>query len=140
LKQTVFVDTDIILDLLARREPFYLSAARLFAHVERGTITACVSSLTFANLYYILRKATSSAMAVQALKKFRQLVTVLPVDDKIIVRALDSGFSDFEDAIQYHVALQKNISCIITRNIKDYRKSTIIVCTAEEFLSRQSVT
>ena len=127
MKETVFVDTDIILDLLARREPFYLSAARFFARVERGEITACVSSLTFANLYYILRKAGSSAMAVQTLKKFRQLVTVLPVDDRILAQALDSEFPDFEDAIQYYAALNKKISCLVTRNIKDYRKATIVV-------------
>lgn len=138
MKRTVFVDTDIILDLLTRREPFYQAAARLFSLVERGEVKACVSSLTFANLFYILRKELSAPKAIDVLKKLRQLVTVLAVDDKCVVLALDGGFSDFEDAIQYQTALSKGIACLITRNIKDYRKPVITVCTAEEFLARRA--
>lgn len=135
MKPTVFVDTDIILDLLTKREPFYHHAAQLFSRVETQKVKACVSSLIFANLFYILRKETSAQTAVDVLKKLRLLVTVLPVDDKIISHALDSGFKDFEDAIQYHTALSKGIPFLLTRNIKDYRKPTITVCTAEDFLA-----
>lgn len=138
MKTTVFVDTDIILDLLTKRDPFYQPAARLFSLVERGEMKACVSSLTFANLFYILRKELSAKKAVDVLKKLRQLVTVLAVDDRIIGQALDGGFTDFEDAIQYQTALSKEVSWLITRNIKDYRKPVITVCTAEEFLARRA--
>jgi predicted nucleic acid-binding protein len=138
VKRAVFVDTDIILDLLTRREPFYPAAAQLFSLVERGEQKACVSALTFANLFYILRKELSAPKAIEVLKKLRQLVTVLPVDDKIVVLALDGGFTDFEDALQYQTALSKGIACLITRNTKDYRKPVITVCTAEEFLARRA--
>lgn len=138
MKTAIFVDTDIILDLLTKRDPFYQPAARLFSLVERGEIKACVSSLTFANLFYILRKELSGKKAVDALKKLRQLVTVLAVDDKIIGQALDGGFNDFEDAIQYQTALSKEVSWLITRNVRDYRKPVITVCTAEEFLARRT--
>ena len=138
MKRTVFVDTDIILDLLTRRDPFYTAAARLFTLVERGEIKACVSSLTFANLFYILRKELSAPKAIEVLKKLRQLVTVLAVDDKIVLLALDGGFTDFEDAIQYQTALSKGIACLVTRNTRDYRKPVITVCTAEEFLARRA--
>lgn len=138
MKRTVFVDTDIILDLLTRRDPFYTAAARLFTLVERGEIKACVSSLTFANLFYILRKELSAPKAIEVLKKLRQLVTVLAVDDKILLLALDGGFTDFEDAIQYQTALSKGIACLVTRNTRDYRKPVITVCTAEEFLARRA--
>ncbi|ACM20118.1 toxin, PIN family [Geotalea daltonii FRC-32] len=138
MKRTVFVDTDIILDILTSREPFYQPAARLFTLVERGEIKACVSSLTFANLFYILRKELSSPKAIEVLKKLRQLVTVLAVDDKIIGLALNTGFNDFEDAIQYQTALSKEIAWLITRNIKDYRKPVLTVCTAEEFLASRA--
>lgn len=138
MKRAVFIDTDIILDVLAKREPFYQAAAILFSDVERGELKACVSSLTFANLFYILRKELSAPKAVEALKKLRQLVTVLPVDDKIVAHALDGGFTDFEDALQYHTALSKGIPCLITRNVRDYRKPVITVCTAEEFLARRA--
>lgn len=138
MKMTIFVDTDIILDLLTKRDPFYQSAARLFSLVERGEMKACVSSLTFANLFYILRKELSGKKAVDVLKKLRQLVTVLAVDDKIIGQALDGGFNDFEDAIQYQTALSKEVPWLITRNVRDYRKPVITVCTAEEFLARRA--
>lgn len=138
MRQTIFVDTDIILDLLTARQPFFPAAARLFSLVEQGTLKACVSSLAFANLFYILRKETSATGAIDILKKLRLLVTVLAVDDRIIAGALDAGFNDFEDAIQYRTALAKGIPTLVTRNVRDYRKATISVCTAEEFLAQRA--
>ena len=135
MKQAVFVDTDIILDLLARREPFYLPAARLFSLADRKEVTICISSITFANLFYILRKEMPPVKAKEVLKKFKQLVTVLPVDDRVVTQVLDAGFSDFEDALQYYTAMTKGISCLITRNVRDYRHATITICSAEEFLA-----
>jgi predicted nucleic acid-binding protein len=134
--QAVFVDTDVVLDLLACREPFYPAAARLFIMVERGELSACVSSLSFANLYYLLRKELGSRRAVDVLRKLRLLVTVLPVDDSVIEQALSAGFRDFEDAIQYFSALAGNAACLITRNARDYPEPAIKVCTAEEFLAQ----
>ena len=132
----VFVDTDVVLDLLARREPFYPAAARFFSRVERGEVTACVSALAFANLFYLLRKELGAARAVEVLGKLRRLVTVLPVDDGVIERALTAGFRDFEDAIQYHAALAGGAICLVTRNLRDYPDPSIRICTAEEFLSQ----
>ena len=135
MKRTVFVDTDVILDLLARRDPFYPHAARLFSQAERGTLKACVSALSFANLFYILRKETSGRRATEILKLFREVVTVLPVDDGIVSNALNAGFADFEDAVQYHAALAAKVPIIVTRNARHYRKSVITVCTPEEYLA-----
>lgn len=132
----VFIDTDVVLDLLARREPFYPAAARLFSLVERGQLIACVSALTFANLFYLLRKELGASKAVEVLRKLRRLVTVLAVDDGVIEKALAAGFRDFEDAIQYHSALAGGATCLVTRNGRDYPDPEIPVCTAEELLSR----
>ncbi|HEY3488588.1 MAG TPA: PIN domain-containing protein [Candidatus Deferrimicrobiaceae bacterium] len=136
MKPAVFVDTDVVLDLLARREPFHLHAARLFTLADRGVLKVCVSSLSFSNLHYILRKETSGKRAVEILKAFRKLVTILPVDDAIVAAALDSGFPDFEDAIQYHAAMSARLTVLLTRNCRDYRKPAITVCTPEEYLAR----
>ena len=136
MKPVVFVDTDVVLDLLARREPFHPHAAKLFTLADRGVLKVCVSSLSFSNLHYILRKETSGRRAVEILKTFRKLVTVLPVDDAIVASALDSGFTDFEDAIQYHTAQAAKVTVLLTRNIRDYRKPVITVCTPEEYLAR----
>jgi predicted nucleic acid-binding protein len=137
VKPSIFVDTDIVIDLLARREPFFAAAARLFSLAEQGNVYLCVSSLAYANLFYILRKEHSSAMAITILKKLSRLVTILPVDSETVVLALDAGFNDFEDALQYHTALKKGVACLVTRNIKDFKRSIIEVCTAEEFLARR---
>jgi len=136
MKPPVFVDTDIVLDLLARREPFYNSAARLFSLAETGTITLAVSSLTFANLFYIIRKQVSARHAHEVLRNFKQLVTVLPVDDAVIEQALKAGFTDFEDAVQYYAALGAECSALLTRNGRHYRKAEIAVLTAEAFCVR----
>jgi predicted nucleic acid-binding protein len=134
----IFVDSDVILDLVARREPFYPAAAELFSRAENRRLTLCTSSLIFANLFYILRKQTSSATAVTALQKLRLLVTVLPVNEKIIDLALASAFTYFEDAIQYYTAVEQGVAVLITRNIRDYRKPAITVCTPQEFLKSLS--
>ena len=136
MKQSVFVDTDIVLDLLARREPFYDAAARLFSLAETGHIHLSVSSLTFANLFYILRKQVSARHAHEVLRNFKQLVSVLPVDDAIIEQALKAGFTDFEDAIQYYSALTAGCSSFLTRNGRHYRKAAIPIFTAEAYCFR----
>ena len=137
MKQPVFVDTDIVLDLLARREPFYAAAARLFSLAETGVLSLSVSSLTFANLFYILRKQVSARHAHEVLRDFKQLVTVLPVDDAVVEQALHAGFTDFEDAIQYFCALGAGCTALLTRNGRHYRKAAISLFTAEAFLRRE---
>lgn len=132
--EKVYVDTDIILDLLTKRNPFYRPAALLFSMAERKEVKVFVSPLIFANLFYILRKSGSPSIAVTTLKKLKLLVTILPIDDKIINLALSSSFTDFEDAIQYYTALEHDITCLITRNKKDYKNPAIAICTAEEYL------
>lgn len=130
----VFVDSDIILDVLAQRDEFYTPAAKLFSLLDKGDVAGFTSPIVFANLHYILRKAKSKNYVVQSLVKLKSLISVLPVDSKIIDLALSSKFNDFEDAIQYHTAKSYEINFIITRNKKHYKQSKISVCTAEEYL------
>lgn len=130
----IFVDTDIILDLLSYREPFYISAANLFSAADRKEIEICVSSLCFANLNYILSKQFSSAEAKMKLLKFKTLVTVLAVSDKVIELAMSSDFKDMEDGIQYYTAIENRVTILLTRNLKDYKTAIIPVMTAEQFL------
>ena len=131
----VFIDTDIILDLLAKRDPFYYHSASLFSLIESGKLRGFVSSLIFSNLYYILKKHNTRKDTIEILKKLKVMITVLPVDDKIIDRALLSDFNDFEDAIQYYTAKTNNIDYIITRNIKDYKSSDIKALSADQLLN-----
>ena len=130
----VFVDSDIILDVLAERGSFYSPAAKLFTLLDKGEVSGFTSPIVFANIHYILRKAKSKQFALQSLRKLKSFISILPIDEKIIALALDSTFNDFEDAIQYHTAKSYEINFIITRNKKHYKQSKISVCTAEEYL------
>lgn len=132
----VFIDTDIILDVLAKREPHFKFAAHLLSLADTGKIKIGVSSLTFSNLHYMLSKQFSSAEARKVLVRFKTLVQVLTVDDKIIELALGSNFKDFEDAIQYYCAINNNYKTLLTRNLKDYKAAKIPVMTAESFLKK----
>lgn len=130
----LFVDSDIILDLLAEREPHYIHAARLFTLIDRNEITAYTSPLIFANLHYLLKKQTTNALALKSLRKLKTFVNILPIDERIIEQSLNADFNDFEDAIQCFTSVNNGITLIITRNKLDYKKSKIDVLTAEEFL------
>lgn len=131
----LFVDTNIVLDLLAKREPFYEEAAKLFSLADRKSVKICISSLTFANTNYILQRANSATTTREILRRFKILVTILAIDDKVIDLALnDTNFNDFEDAIQYYSAIVNRQDIIITRNLKDFSASKLPVMTANEFL------
>jgi len=135
MKKLVFVDTDIIYDLLAKRDPFYQPSARLFTLADEGKIQIFISSLSLANLHYLLSKESSSLEAKQILRKFKLLVQIVPLNEKIIDLALNSEFSDFEDAIQYYSALQTHVEIFVTRNLKVYKKAQITVLTAQDFVN-----
>lgn len=130
----IFVDTDICLDLLSGRKPFYHAAARLFTLADEHKIKLCISALSFPVLDYLLRQQLSNAQSRQILSKFKSMVSILTVNEKIIELALASEFSDFEDAIQYYTATDNGIKLILTRNLRDYKKAQIPVITAEAYL------
>jgi predicted nucleic acid-binding protein len=130
----LFVDSDIILDLLAQREPHYIHAARLFTLIDQNEVIAYTSPLIFANLHYLLKKQTSNLSALKSLRKLKTLINILSIDERVIEQSLNSEFNDFEDAIQYFTAVNNGITLIITRNKTDYKRSKIDVLTAEEFL------
>jgi len=132
--EKLFVDTDIILDLLAKREPHYQFAAAIFSLADQREIKLFVSSLSFANLNYMLSKQYNANNARKKLIAFKTLTTVLAVNDKIVELALASDFKDFEDGLQYYTATENKISKLITRNLKDFKAAEIIVMTAEQFL------
>ncbi len=131
----LFIDTNIVIDLLAERDPFYEDAAKLFSLSDKNKVKLSVSSLTFANTNYLLQKTNSASTAKEILRKFKILTAVLSLNDKIIDLALnDNGFGDFEDAIQYYSAIENSQEILITRNLKDFKTSKIPVMTASEFI------
>lgn len=131
----VFVDTNIIIDLLSRREPFYVEAANLFSLADKKQIELSISSLTIANTSYALLRQLDSNKAKSILRKLRLIVQVLPLDNKVIDLALnDETFSDFEDSLQYFTAIENGQNIIISRNLKDFKNSELPVLTAKQFI------
>jgi predicted nucleic acid-binding protein len=133
----VFIDSDIILDLIQEREN-YSDAVKLFSLIEENKVVGYISPLIFANLFYILRKQESNRFALQVLTRLKALLHILIINEKIIELALSSGFKDFEDAIQFYSALEANLEYLITRNKEDYKKTGIIICNAREYLALRS--
>lgn len=131
----LFIDTNIVIDLLSRREPFYEESANLFSLADQKIIELNISTLTVANTSYALLRQTNSHKAKEILRKLRLIVNILPLDDKIIGLALnDDSFSDFEDGLQYFTAIENGQDLIITRNLKNFKASIIPVMTARQFL------
>jgi predicted nucleic acid-binding protein len=136
MKSKVFIDTDILLDLLAQREPFYRYSAQLFTLVDENKLEAFTSPVAFSNLFYILSKHTNRTFAHYSLRKLRLLIKVIPVNEKVIDLALNSEFKDFEDAIQFYAAKLHGLDFIITRNTRDFVSRELVVLTAEEFMEQ----
>jgi len=135
--KNLFLDTNVVIDLLAKREPFYRSAAQLFSLADKMKLQLCVSALSFANINYILLKEKKPEESRLILRKLKLLVEVISLDDRIIGLSLnDIDFKDYEDALQYYSALENGADVIITRNLKDFQKSKIPVLTAEQYLQR----
>ncbi|MDL2262507.1 PIN domain-containing protein [Bacteroidales bacterium OttesenSCG-928-I21] len=134
--ERLLIDTNIIVDLLAKRADFYQESQELFTLADEKNISLFISALTFANTHYILMRDLNAEEARKILIKFKTLVEILPLEDKILELALASDFNDFEDAIQYHTALDNRLDAIITRNKKDFKKSVLPVLTAREYLNK----
>ncbi|MDP4227051.1 MAG: PIN domain-containing protein [Bacteroidota bacterium] len=131
----ILIDTNIVIDLLAKREPFYKSAAQLFSLADKQKLELSISSLTFANTNYVLSRLKSTQEAREILRRFRVLIKVLQLNDKLIDLALnDTNFKDFENGLQYYTAIENEQDIIITRDLKDFKESKIPVMTADEYL------
>ena len=134
MNKKVFVDSDIILDLLAQRDSFYNSAAKLFTLAHEKTIKLYTTAVVLANVFYILRKIKGTGEAKRQIRNLRLLVKILPISENIVDMALNSKFNDFEDALQYYSAKENNILVMLTRNTRDYKVKDIIIQTSEEYI------
>lgn len=134
MKKRLFIDTNIMFDLLGEREPFYKHSAQLATLADQKEITMVVSPISFATVNYLLSKFENQATVIEKLRKFKIICETCTMDDSIVNKSLHSNFSDFEDALQYYSAVAADCNLIITRNGKDFKNSILPVMTAEEFL------
>lgn len=132
----VFVDTDVIIDHLTDRHPFANSSSMMFELNEQRRIQIHISAISVNNIYYISRKVIGQPKALKLIEALIENVEVIGTTKKEIKAAFQTGFKDFADSVQYATARTvKGMSAIITRNIKDYRKSEIAVFSPEIYLN-----
>lgn len=134
MKTKLFIDTNIMLDLLGERIPFYNSIAKIASLADKGQITMVVSALSYATVSYFLSKFENKEKAKDKLRKFKIISEICDLNELIIDKGLNSNFSDFEDSLQYFSALSSDCSILITRNGKDFKESQIPIMTADEYL------
>ncbi|MFN8249234.1 MAG: PIN domain-containing protein [Ferruginibacter sp.] len=131
----IFLDTNVIIDFLADRRPFSLTAAEIFNASLSGDVKIFISSVSYNNIYYILRQSLSHTATIKLLEELSEITEVVDVTKAIIKKSLKSDFKDFEDAIQYNCALTiGKIDCIVTRDSKDFKKSALPVMNPQEAL------
>ena len=133
--QKVLIDTDVILDFFFDRKPFSDHAAQILALCESNEITGFITSVIISNVYYLLRQTAPHEKVIKKLQQLTSIIEVLTTDKTIIIKALNSGFKDFEDALQnFSAEISGDIDIIITRNIKDFKNSSLGILTPENYL------
>ncbi len=131
----LFLDTNVLIDLIDKREPFYNDIAIIASLAENKKFKLAASSLSFVNTLYVISRNIEEKLVLEALKKFRIICDVSTIDEIVIDKSLISNFNDFEDAVQYFSALHHKSDIILTRNKKDFKSSEIPVMTPTEFLA-----
>jgi predicted nucleic acid-binding protein len=135
--QKLLIDTDVILDFLFDRKPYSDHASQLLSLCESEKIMGFVTPVICSNVYYILRQTAPHDKVIEKLKQLLMILNVLAMDGEVVHEALNSGFKDFEDALQNAAAIRvKHINTILTRNIKDYKKSKLGIMTPEDFMKQ----
>ena len=139
MKDKIFLDTDVILDLVLERKPFFYDSQKLFSLIEKNYFNGFTSSLIMANCYYVISSNKDKIIAAKTISKLRSILTVLPFTDKEIGESLNSGFKDFEDGVQYFITVNNRLDIIITRNISDYKNVEINVFMPNDFLNLEKI-
>lgn len=131
----ILIDTNVLLDVLTKRDRFYVSAAAIWSAAETGPISGAISAISFNNTYYIMRKYGGESAARKAVAALRGIFTVVPLDARIINLAIDSDLGDFEDAIQLHSAVRVGARYLVTRNPADFATEVLSVVCPDEYLA-----
>ena len=133
----ILIDSDVILDMLLDRHPFSTSSTEIFMLCEKGKIKGYTTPVIISNVYYILRKTYSKNDVRYGINRILEILAIAQISKEVILEALHSDFTDFEDALQNFSAIKHGeVTTIITRNIKDYQKSTLAVLTPEMYLKQ----
>ena len=130
----VFIDTNVLLDVSLERKDFYTDSAKVLSLAAFKEIEGCITATTTTDLFYIIRKHYNIQKAKTDLKNYLTFLNILPVNENVIRLALTSDFKDFEDAVQYFSCSIFDCTCIVTRNVGDFKEAKLPVYTPKEFL------
>lgn len=130
----VLLDTDVNLDFILARQPFFVQAEQSFIAIAQNKVEAFIASITAINIYYISRKENGRDLTLQELGKLLNLFKICPVDSNNLQSALTSPITDYEDAVQHECAVAENLDAIVTRNTRDYKNASVKVYSPAEFL------
>lgn len=136
MKDILFLDTNVVIDLLGEREPYYNSIAKIATLADTGKIQLVVSALTYSTVYYLLSRFENNKIVKEKIRKFKIIAETADLTNEIIEKGLSSNFKDFEDSLQYYCAIKMNCNILITRNGKDFKESIIPVFSPDEYISR----
>jgi len=130
-----FIDTNVVVDVIAKREPFFADSQAVLALCALRELEGMVSDLTFCNVAYVMRKQLGNAQLRAGLRALKEFLTIVPVGERAITSALANELADFEDAVQLESALAAGAETIITRNKSHFKGSPVQVCTPTEILA-----
>ena len=131
----LLIDTNVVLDVLLRREPFFRTAAEVLNLTQRDEVWEYVSASAITDIYYIANKQMKDCDAVRdLLKRLLMVVSVVAVSEREIQNALNLAWGDFEDSVQYSVALLNEMDGIVTRNPSDYQEANMRIWLPEQAL------
>ena len=132
---SVLIDTDVLLDLFFDRQPFAEYSTELLNLCAEKKLKGYTTPVIISNVYYLLRKTTKHTIVIEKIKQLLNIIDIIKVDKRLVLNALNSEFKDFEDALQNFSALENgHIKIILTRNIKDFKKSELAVLSPELYL------
>ena len=133
--KSVLIDTDVILDFFFDRKPFSDDAARVLSLCESREIKGFITPVIISNVYYLLKQNSTHEKVIEKLRQLVTITEILTTDKDAILKALNSNFKDFEDDLQnYSAELNGQIDIIITRNIKDFKNSSLGIMTPGNYL------
>jgi predicted nucleic acid-binding protein len=136
----VFLDTNVLLDTLAKREPHYQDAARVWTLAEARRFEGLVSAVSLTNVYYIVRRQASKQAALTGVRAIVSSFMLAACDQSVIVKALAADTADFEDAVQYQSAISSRADCFVTRNARDFPQAPLDIMSPSEFLAAFALT
>ena len=133
----VLVETDVILDILQKREPFFTDSYRALRRALENDAECLISASAATDIFYVLRKSLGSAQqAKEHIDQLAQVVSFADVQGMDIHTTLMRAMPDFEDAVVDAVAERSGASYILTRNIKDFTGSVVPAILPADFLNK----